>query len=195
MSQELLLSVLIPSIPSRFAMAQALVQKLEAQIGNEPVQLLLHLDNKKISIGQKRDQLNQAGIGGHLAQLDDDDDISSDYISRLLTAIRENPNVDVVTFVQRASINSREFTVRFGLGHENQQVDMSIQGALPDRNRVPFHCCAWRRTLAQKYHYPHIMWGEDFEFVKQLLTEAKSEIHIPHVIHYYRYNDSITEAK
>lgn len=191
----MLLSVLIPSIPSRFAMAQALIQKLEAQIGDEPVQILMMLDNKKISIGEKRDKLNQAGSGRFLSVCDDDDDVSSDYISRLLTAIRENPNADCISFVQRACINGHWLTVRFGLGNENEQLDITKHGITADLHRPPYHVCAWRRTLAQKFHYSYKNYGEDFDFIKQLLPEAKIEIHIPHVIQYYNYSDIVTEAK
>lgn len=195
MNQELLLSVLIPSIQSRFAMAQALVNNLESQVGNEPVEILVLTDNKRMTVGEKRDKLNQLGRGRFLTQLDDDDLPSGDYISRLLTGIREFPDVDCQVFNQRASVNGREFTVRFGLEKENQQLDLSIEGVLPDLGRKPFPCCAWRRTLAQKYHYSFKQWGEDWDFIQQLLAEAKTQNRIDHVLHYYRYDDAVTEAK
>ena len=55
--EEILLSILIPSIPSRFEMVRALVEKLELQIGDLPVEILVFLDNKRRSIGMKRDAL------------------------------------------------------------------------------------------------------------------------------------------
>ena len=54
MFQEVKLSVLIPSIPSRFKRFQKLFEKINAQATNE-VEIFGLFDDKKRSIGHKRD--------------------------------------------------------------------------------------------------------------------------------------------
>ena len=59
------LSVLIPSVPARRAMALALYDSIAAQAEGLPAEILLLLDNKQRSIGKKREalvRLAQAGV-------------------------------------------------------------------------------------------------------------------------------------
>ena len=75
MFQQIKLSILIPSIPSRFRRFQKLFEKINAQATNE-VEILGLFDNKKRSIGHKRDALVQMSKGEYVCFCDDDDDVS-----------------------------------------------------------------------------------------------------------------------
>ena len=50
----MILSILIPSIPSRFKLVQKLYKTIEGQIRDREVEILVLIDNKKRSIGAKR---------------------------------------------------------------------------------------------------------------------------------------------
>ncbi len=196
MAKEVLLSILIPSIPSRFEMLRKLVEKLEAQIGDMPVQIISCLDNKMMSIGEKRDILVQMSKAVFVAFVDEDDDVNSDYISELVSAIGAHPDVDVVTFKQQVFLNDDQpFVVSFGLQNENEQSTVGENGTRNDIKRKPYHVCAWRRELAKSSRFPHVNYGEDSEWLKPLWEKAKSEHHIDRILQIYRYSDATTEAK
>ncbi len=195
MKEEILLSILIPSIPSRFEMARALVEKLELQIGDLPVEILYLGDNKKRSIGMKRDALVQLAQGRMLSFADDDDFLHPNYCSEIVAAIRDHPDVDVIVFNQHSSLNGSKFTVRFGLEYENEQASKGPDGLYSDIVRKPFHVCPWRRELAQKYRFEDCNYGEDWFWVEQLIKEAKTQHRIDKVLHTYIFSDAVSEAK
>ena len=75
--ENIKLSVLILTIPSRFEIFKPLLNKLMNQIGDrEDVEILSLLDNKSLHIYEKRNKLLDIARGTHITFLDDDDDIS-----------------------------------------------------------------------------------------------------------------------
>jgi len=88
------LSILICSVFERDA--KPLVQKLLAQIGTEPVEVLMLADNRKRSTGFKRQVLLNNAQGEYVTFIDDDDSVSADYIAEVLTATENN--ADVIVF-------------------------------------------------------------------------------------------------
>ncbi len=196
MTERPLLSILIPSIPSRLMMLGALISNLQEQIGDLPAEILVLTDNKRRSIGEKRDALVQIANAQFLAFCDDDDLPLPGYVGELVTAIQAHPDVDVIVFNQRVSLNEKEFTVRFGLEYENEQANLKRNGKYPSViKRKPFPACAWRADLAKKYRFEHLQDREDWLWVQQLLTEAKTQHRIEKTLHFYRFDDRITEAK
>ncbi len=194
--EMILFSILIPSIPSRFGMAQKLVQKLEAQIGDFPVEVLVFIDNKKRSIGMKRDALVQMTQGSHLAFCDDDDDVNFDYVSEIVSAIRANPDIDVIVFDQRVFLNKEKpFIVHFGLEFENEQSNVNPDGTRADIKRLPFQVCAWKSSIAKASRFPDVNYSEDSAWLNPMWKNAKSQHRINKVLHEYHYSDSVSEAK
>ena len=51
------LSILIPSIPTRFNKAKALYDKILSMVGDKQIEILMLTDNKKRTIGEKREAL------------------------------------------------------------------------------------------------------------------------------------------
>jgi hypothetical protein len=74
------LSILTPAVPSRIFQLQKLCFELEGQIKGLPVEHLALLDNKRRTVGEKRDALLRAARGRYVAFVDDDDDVSDDYV-------------------------------------------------------------------------------------------------------------------
>ena len=71
------LSILIPSIPSRFDRVKELVGQLEGQIGGrDDVEIIVFMDNKKRSIGRKRNDIMKLATGQYFSMIDDDDNVS-----------------------------------------------------------------------------------------------------------------------
>jgi glycosyltransferase involved in cell wall biosynthesis len=63
---------------------KTLSQAFEHQIGEFPVEHLILMDNKRRTVGEKRDALLRAAKGNYVAFVDDDDFISPDYVSLIL---------------------------------------------------------------------------------------------------------------
>lgn len=183
-----LLSILTPSVPERIdSHLKPLMEKIKKQIDSFNVEHLIFLDNKKRSIGYKRDSLVKMSRGKYLAFVDDDDDVSDNYVSSLLSAIKHG--TDVITFKQLCLVNDNDPTVvNFSL--ENKTNDEYYPGG--NINRIPFQMCAWKSSLAQKYNFNDSNYGEDWFWIEQLIKEAKTDFHIDEILHVYRYNDSIT---
>ena len=78
------LSILTPTIPGREKQLLELTEKIQKQIGDLPVEHLSLCDNRKRSIGAKRQSLVDIAQGKYIAFCDDDDDISDDYVEETL---------------------------------------------------------------------------------------------------------------
>lgn len=182
------LSILTPAVPKRMLQVAELCEKLGGQIGKLPVEHLVLIDNKRRTVGEKRDALLRASRGRYVAFVDDDDDIAGEYVSELLKAAQEAP--DVITFRQAVEYNDQRGEVEFRLGNPNEQF---TPGGLTKRNA--WHICAWRRGLAILSQFPKSNYGEDWEFAKPLcgMPDLK-EVHIPKILHTYRHNSKTTEA-
>jgi hypothetical protein len=184
----LILSILTPSVPSRLAQLGLLCAELARQIGTFPVEHLTLLDNKKRSVGLKRDALLRAARGRYVAFVDDDDWIAPDYVSSLLRAADRLP--DVITFRQSSTVNGQQGEIEFRLGNPN---DPFRPGGMARRNA--WHVCAWRRNLAILSTFPDFSYGEDWSFAAPLcLLPGLHSEHIDKVLHFYRHSAATTEA-
>jgi glycosyltransferase involved in cell wall biosynthesis len=155
------------------------------------VELLVFLDNKRRSIGYKRDALVQIARGDYLAFADDDDVVSPYYIKHAMKAIKEAPDVDVITFKERVIINkSAPMSLTFELGYpQNEAVQQGKEAKRP-----PWHCCFWKRELVQQFRFPDSMYGEDWAWAVQCNQVAKTSHHIDKYMRAYIYDDDVTEA-
>jgi glycosyltransferase involved in cell wall biosynthesis len=182
----MILSILIPSIPSRFNKAIRLYKKLLNQ-ANDEVEILLFCDNKKRSIGEKRNDLVQLAKGKYLAFVDDDDSVSDNYVSKILKACKKDK--DVICFRQLAEINDLWTYVDFGLNNENEE----IQSKSITR-RKPFHVCPVKSSIAKKHKFANVGYGEDWHWMERVLKDVKTECKINDVLHFYKYKDNVSEA-
>ena len=184
------LSILIPSIPSRWERAQKLYTKISKMCEGKDIEILLFLDNKKRTVGGKRDALVQMSRGKYFMFVDDDDDLVS--VDEIYQATFQD--VDVITFKQLCLNKDKStFVVTFGIGNQNELIRGSVHGTYLDCKRPPYHVCAWNQTF-KKYRCPEISYGEDWEWVQQCIPEAKTEIFIDKILHSYNYDQNVSEA-
>lgn len=187
---DLMLSILTPAIPSRMAQAMILASDINRQIGTLACEHLILTDNKRRTVGEKRDALLRASRGSYVAFVDDDDWIAPDYVKSLLEVTQCNP--DVITFCQSATVNGAVRLVQFKLGNENENFDPKETGIL---KRNAWHVCAWRRSLAIQSQFPASNYGEDWAFAAPLCAIPNlREAHIDKVLHFYNHSAETTEA-
>jgi glycosyltransferase involved in cell wall biosynthesis len=195
------LSILILSIPSRLDKLTTLLHKLETQIKHRPekVEILCLLDNKSKHIADKRNDLLNAASGKYIVFLDDDDDISDDYITSLVDIIDEYPNTDIITFNQRCLIDGRKMNVSFGMNNPTEHPYVMPDGNLSDILRPPFHICVWKTDIAKTEEFERIydangQSGEDHHWCKKLYPKIKTEYKINKQLHHYIYDSTTTES-
>ena len=200
-SNEIAISILILSIPSRVESVTALMKKLEGQLGNRrSVEILVLTDNRSQSISEKRNVLLRAARGQFVCFMDDDDGIANDYIDQLLTAVKENPSVDCVSFNQFCSLDGEPMNVEFGIGNPHGQLWRTQEGMLGDIKRPPYHMCLWRREIAQSEEFRPMYgangqsYGEDFDWLVRLYPKVQTEHHIDSPLHMYVYNSKTTTS-
>jgi glycosyltransferase involved in cell wall biosynthesis len=183
----MLLSILIPTLESREEQFHKLYEKLNKQITEssltEEMEIIYFMDNKEHSLGFKRNKLIEMANGKFVAFVDDDDDVSDDYIPLILNAIKENPDIDCVgikgiitfrgknpcTFVH--SLQYKEYFSEEGMYF-----------------RPPYHLNPIKREIACRYEFEDINYCEDIDWAMRICRDQalKKEFFIDKVI--YSYN-------
>jgi glycosyltransferase involved in cell wall biosynthesis len=180
------LSILTPTIRGRERQLSFLMDSIEAKNNGEVEHLVLY-DNRTRSIGAKRQALVDVARGEYIAFVDDDDDVSDDYVSELLKAIEAG--ADVITFHQRAIYNGLESEVHFGV--KNQDGPFVHDGITL---RAPWHVCAWKREVVAGCLFSESNYGEDLAWCKQARRRIRTGYHIPKILHTYRHDAATTAA-
>jgi len=180
------------------------MDKLEEQIGDrEDVEIISIMDNKSFGISEKRNELMKLARGSHLTWIDDDDDVSDEYVSRLTETIEKNPLVDVISFDQRCYLEGKEALVfaKMGNPHEPVVLDPTDPTRYQDTLRPPYHWCCWKTSLAssESFRNPHsnkgVQIGEDIDWLSRLYPKVKDSIYLEgEYLHIYRYSTAISES-
>jgi hypothetical protein len=184
-----LLSILICSIPSRMTIAQQLYEYIIGMVGDKQVEVLMLMDNKVRTIGEKREDIKNICRGKYFMFVDDDDSLYE--LNDIYEACKGD--VDVITFKNR-SLNSsgKPFIVDMQLGHPVEH-NNDGEGNYTDIKRPPFPCCAWHEKF-KIVTFPPISYGEDAEWVKLALSMAVTSTHIAKVLHGYNFDPGVSEA-
>lgn len=187
MKNNIRLSILIPSIPSRFEKANTLYQKLLEMSEGMDIEIIMLTDNKVMSIGEKCNHLKNSCRGKFFCFIHDDDELIS--IKEIYDATVLD--VDVIDFkAECKNADGSTFIVTQQLGN---QVEHNTQdGKYLDSKRPPFPNCAWNSHKVLGCRFPDISYGEDWEFVKECLEVVKTEYFIDKVL--FKYNFSPTET-
>jgi glycosyltransferase involved in cell wall biosynthesis len=176
------LSILIPSITERSEQLEKLVGNLKGQIDDRlSVEIITGVDNRDMSIGEKRNKLVEAASGTYTVFIDDDDEVSPVYVQEILDAIITY-KPDVIGFY----VNCLNYPSK----GKSKLALLSLQCTewkeLPDIiNRTPNHLAPVKRSIAQKVKYPHIRYGEDYAYSVELYKHLKDEHFIDKVMYIY----------
>lgn len=194
-------SILIPAVPSRLPRLQALMNHLEMQItmsgAQEQVEVLALLDNKKRSVGLKRQALLGVARGRWLAFVDDDDQVSDSYVSKIIEAIATAEanlaveTIDVITFDTWAVINDAPHVL---VTHGNDLANEEYK--LAGFTRKPWHVHVWARSLARTSKFQDASYGEDAAWLRPFWGIHLHEYKIQGPpLYTYRFSSQGTEAE
>jgi glycosyltransferase involved in cell wall biosynthesis len=184
-----ILSILTPFVPSRLDKLTKLIAEVERQVGDLPIEHLYLGDNKRRSVGAKRNALLSIANGDYIAFVDDDDWIKTDYVDAILAGIEET-RPDVLTFEQDAYFDGVHGRVEWRHGQANEEFDPSKV-----TKRGAWHPCVWRREVALLSKFSDVNWGEDWAWAEPLNRLSLRSTHIPLPLHEYHYSSELSEAK
>jgi hypothetical protein len=188
-------SILIATLAHReekfLHLLSALMPQVEAAGSAEVVALRNHGEK---AISQYRQALLDSAQGEYVSFVDDDDDVSPDFVSAITEALNDSP--DVVGFAVEC----------VGMGAPRTLLSVKYWGAPWDPVmyegqetylRYPTHLCPVRTTMARRAGFTGaVRYGEDFAYTTALhpvLVEAgEDEVCIPRFL--YRYNWSAADS-
>ncbi len=193
----MILSILIPTTTKRAELYFGpMVDTLNAQVeqtGRKDIEILGLLDNYKYSIGEKRNTLLNMAKGKFLVFIDDDDRVSDDFISSIISEINKHPDADCICYEMLCTINgARQIHSRFGIEYEYTKMapwsdkNCNIKSITPEEwFGKPSHNMVWASSLAKQQKFPHTNAGEDFDWVARTWPKIKKQVKIDKIIYYY----------
>jgi len=178
------LSILVPTVPSRIELFYVKIMKeLLRQI--EPyknkIELISLFDNKKRSIGKKRQEMINLAQGEYIVFIDDDDRISDDYISQIMITLSENPDTDCVVFDSICRVNGGiNKLCKYGIEFEYGDINDGLEW-----RGKPAHTMVYVASIVKQHQYTDMTNGEDYDWVKRAYLDIKNQARIDKVLYYY----------
>jgi glycosyltransferase involved in cell wall biosynthesis len=178
------LSILVPTVPSRIELFYVkLMKELLRQI--EPykneIELISLFDNKKRSIGKKRQDMTNLAQGEYIVFIDDDDRISEDYISQIMSKLYENPSTDCVVFDSICRVNGGiDKLCKYGIEFEYGDINDGLEW-----RGKPAHTMVYSANIVKNHQYTNMGHGEDYDWVKRACLDITNQTRIDKVLYYY----------
>lgn len=191
MNADILLTILVPTVPSRlvYFYPKIMAQLLSQTEKYNNIEVISFFDNKKRTIGKKRNEMLNLAQGKYVTFVDDDDRLTDDYIDEIMNALNNNNNVDCVVYNVICCVNDGNIKKLCKYGIEFQYGD--INGGLEWRGK-PAHTMVWKSSIAKKHVYSNMQHGEDIEWVLRAYLDIKTQYRIDKVLYYYDANYATT---
>ena len=184
------LSILVPTVPSRIDLFYPNIMKeLLKQIKNyNNIELISFFDNKKRTIGKKRQEMLNLAQGEYVVFIDDDDMISEDYIEQIMNNLNENIDTDCVVFDCICKVDGKEGKLcKYGVEFEYGNI---LDGK--EWRGKPAHTMVYKSSIALNHKYSDMKHGEDYDWVKRACNDIKNQTRIDKVLYYYNAEYSTT---
>ncbi len=172
------LSVLICSLHKRKALLKRLLDILNKQKTDE-IEILVDCDDGIITTGEKRNKLLHKAKGDYVTFIDDDDVVSNDYISKILKAVKSNPDCCGIEGEVIFTLKNRKKKFIHSIKYNHWFEENGVY------YRCPNHISPVKRSLALKAGFPNINREEDKAYSLRLRPYLKTEKRIEGVIYHY----------
>lgn len=189
------LSILICTLPERKHMLDELLNVLHKDMDNLPISRdetgepitnqveIICDDEVGINVGHKRNNLLKQSTGKFIVFIDDDDMVSSDYVSTIYDTIVKNPNADCIGINGIYTTDGEDkrkwfISKEYGKWYEENKIFY----------RTPNHISPVLRQIAITVGFPSIDFGEDYHYSMGILQYLKKEAIIDKSIYHYRFN-------
>ena len=171
-------SILICSLEERHKQLMSLLLELYKQRTNE-IEVLTNIDNRQKTTGTKRNELLLQAKGDYIAFVDDDDKVAENYVSRILGAVKTNPDCvgmeGLITFASKGIVQKFIHSIKYDKWFEKNGIYY----------RCPNHLSPVKRELALKVMFPDITVGEDYKYSEKLFSHLKTEVYLQEPIYFY----------
>jgi glycosyltransferase involved in cell wall biosynthesis len=188
---SILLSILVPTVPSRIStFYPAMIANLLKQIGDrKDIEVIGLFDNKMRSTGSKRNAMLNLASGKYLVFLDDDDYVTEDWLSRVVSAVESNPDLIVYGVL-----------VHWPDGRlQHCRYDVSVKECRDiDRDHYeghPSHVHVWRTCIAKSVGFSDKQFGEDTEWSSTAAKSVQSQVTIDKELYHYCFNPKTSETR
>jgi glycosyltransferase involved in cell wall biosynthesis len=148
---------------------------------NDKVEICFQGDNGEITIGEKRNKLLLCAQGEYACFVDDDDDVSDDYIESIMTALEEKPDCIGIEGILKCKAGDLIFrhSIQFQCWYTG--IDAFY--------RTPNHLNPIKRKIALNVCFPSKNFGEDQHYSDGIKRQLKTEKYIDHPIYFYNKPD------
>lgn len=181
--------ILICSIYARHDQLVPLLRDLDRQAAPHAgaVEILVYRDDAgDHPIGHKRTRLVEAATAEHVCFIDDDDTVAADYVSRIIWALRSDP--DYVGFVLELTVDGHERPNAYhSLRHQEWSED------LLGYYRNVSHLNPIRRSLALAGLPFEDRFGEDRAWAERVFERARPRTEVmlfAPPVYFYRYSSA-----
>jgi glycosyltransferase involved in cell wall biosynthesis len=156
--------------------------------GLSDVEVLYLGDNKRRTVGRKRNDLVALAQGQYVCFLDDDDRIAPDFVTKILEQI--DGTTDVVCYNVACTIDkSAPKTVYYS---KDFFADKNYPGHY---ERLPNHLMVVRRELARQVPFLDKSCGEDSDYAIRLQPLLKTQKIINEILYFYDFSHWTTETQ
>ena len=183
----ILLTIMLPTTIDRREQFAKLLEEIKRQIVankyEDIVEVIINEDNKEISIGKKRQELLEASSGKWVVGIDSDDWISEDYLHDIVMALKNNPQIDHVGFLEDCDINGEKSLSIFSIRHKHWAENFDGY----DHIRCANPKSVILREKALMVGFEDSRFGEDRIFSEAVTSLLTSEIFIEKSLYLYRH--------
>ncbi len=193
------LSILVLTVPRRLTtFFPKIIRCLEGQIKDrKDIEVFGLYDNKKMTVGGKRNALLHIARGKFTTFVDDDDRVSDDYIDSIMAAIDANPDADCIIYdiictIKRNGIVQKEKLCKYGIEYEK------FGATTPDGKNwagKPEHRMVYNSKISKEVKFPEKNFKEDLIWTKEAALKIKNQVKIDKVLYYFDFDYAITETQ
>ena len=180
---DILLSILICTIPERADKLEKLMKILRPQIpvdGSVEVIIQEEAATKDggPTIGTNRNNLLERAAGDYVCFVDDDDLVTHDYIGSIIGAIHDKPDVVGMKGAYKVGDSDPQTFI-----HSKQYDHWFEKDGI--YYRCPNHLNPVKRELAMRARFTEKNQGEDYDYSTALYPLLTTEVMIDQVIYHY----------
>lgn len=186
-------SILIPTIKLRSAKFTKLYLELLRQVQSNQlhakVEILFDLDNQENKVGSKRNSLLAHSRGQYISYVDDDDELSPNYVKLIYDTLVKNPNCDCVSLagmIRTPGKAEQDFV--HSLKYQ-QAIGKQLNGRRMIYSPI-FHLNPIRKSIASQFKFPEYNFNEDTVWANQLNNSGllKQEAALDQPLYFYNYD-------
>lgn len=150
------------------------------------MEIFTDVDNKEVSIGEKRDRMYGRAKGLFTVMIDDDDRVADNYVESVYAATLGN--VDCIGYQEECRINGRLQFSDFSLRYAKWESLRKPDGKFSYR-RTPFFKTPIRTEICRSVGVKDMRFGEDEDFANRIRPHLQTQAYINQVMYYYSWRN------